>query len=128
MEFKVGDRVRHVDDGDGSIGDGKVVRVGRSMVTVDWFNDSLDRKIPRDDIELVEDQPNRTNYEQDAVDPGHYKFPGGAEVIDITRHLGFLEGNVIKYVARAGRKSDRLSDLLKARRYLDWAIENEGTK
>lgn len=58
-----------------------------------------------------------------AVDPTHYDFPGGVQVIDITRHLGFLEGNIIKYVARAGRKGDRLEDLLKARRYLDWAIE-----
>ena len=128
MEIKEGDRVRHVEDGDGSFGEGEVVRTGRNKVHVDWFNDSLDRKVPSEDLELVEDQPNRTIYEQDAVDPGHYKFPGGAEVIDITRHLGFLEGNVIKYVARAGRKSDRLSDLLKARRYLDWAIENEESK
>lgn len=60
-----------------------------------------------------------------AVDPGHYKFPGGAEVIDITRHLGFLEGNVVKYVTRARRKTESgLEDLLKARKYLDWAIED----
>lgn len=59
----------------------------------------------------------------DAISPDHYQF-GGAEVIDITRHLGFLEGNVIKYVARAGRKGDRHEDLLKARQYLDWAIED----
>jgi len=62
-------------------------------------------------------------FEVSAVDPDHYKF-GGAEVIDLTRHLGFLEGNVVKYVARAGRKGDRLEDLKKARRYLDWAIED----
>ena len=62
---------------------------------------------------------------QDAVNPGHYEFPGGVQVIDITKHLDFLTGNVIKYVARAGRKGDRLEDLLKARKYLDWAIERE---
>lgn len=59
----------------------------------------------------------------DPVNPGHYQF-GGAQVIDITRHLGFLEGNVVKYVARAGRKGDRLEDLKKAEQYLQWAIED----
>lgn len=55
--------------------------------------------------------------------PDHYRFPGGAQVIDITKHLGFLEGNIIKYVARAGRKGDRKEDLLKAKKYLEWALE-----
>src|SRR5690625_1456698 len=58
--------------------------------------------------------------------PPHYKFPNGAEVIDITENLGFLAGNVVKYVARAGRKSDdQLQDLQKARWYLDRLINNE---
>lgn len=59
------------------------------------------------------------------VNPSHYDFPGGVQVIDITKHLDFLSGNVVKYVSRAGRKGDRLTDLLKARKYLDWAIEKE---
>lgn len=59
------------------------------------------------------------------VNPTHYDFPGGVQVIDITKHLDFLTGNVVKYVSRAGRKGDRLTDLLKARKYLDWAIEKE---
>lgn len=58
-----------------------------------------------------------------SVSPSHYKFPGNVQVIDITRHLGFLEGNVIKYVARAGRKGDKREDLLKAKQYLDWLLE-----
>lgn len=62
-------------------------------------------------------------YTADPVDPDHYKF-GNAEVIEIVRHLGFLEGNVVKYVARAERKGNRLEDLKKARKYLDWAIED----
>jgi hypothetical protein len=36
---------------------------------------------------------------------------------------GFLRGNVIKYVARAGKKGDALSDLRKAKHYLDKLIE-----
>lgn len=58
------------------------------------------------------------------VVPDHYGFPGGVQVIDVTRHLDFLSGNVVKYVCRAGRKGDCLTDLLKARQYLDWLIED----
>jgi hypothetical protein len=36
---------------------------------------------------------------------------------------GFLRGNVIKYVARAGQKGPALEDLKKARHYLDKLIE-----
>lgn len=36
--------------------------------------------------------------------------------------IGFLKGNVIKYVSRAGKKenSDIKNDLAKAKRYLSW--------
>jgi hypothetical protein len=64
----------------------------------------------------------------EAVDhPAHY---GGAEnpyeaikVIDAWG-LGFCLGNVVKYIARAGRKDhSRLIDLKKARWYLDHEIK-----
>ena len=65
--------------------------------------------------------------------PSHYtwlKEKCGIEVIDITRHMDFDLGNVIKYVLRAGRKEDDsmtqlekwIEDLEKARFYLDDAI------
>lgn len=59
--------------------------------------------------------------------PDHYGFPGGVEVIDLTRHMDFLLGNVVKYVCRAGRKEgvSGLEDLLKAERYLGWALLRE---
>lgn len=63
--------------------------------------------------------------ENDPVEhPEHYQFPNGVEVLDIIRYLGFLEGSVIKYVARAGRKAPetRLEDLRKARQCLDTLI------
>lgn len=60
-----------------------------------------------------------------AVDPDHYDYPGGVQVIDITKHLDFLAGNVVKYVCRAGRKGDKVTDLLKAKQYLEWLIERE---
>lgn len=62
--------------------------------------------------------------------PPHYTH-GGIEVIDAIEAwgLGFHLGNVVKYVARAGHKGDALSDLRKARWYLDREIsrmEEEG--
>ncbi|HAN99481.1 MAG TPA: hypothetical protein DCQ98_19580 [Planctomycetaceae bacterium] len=55
--------------------------------------------------------------------PPHYTF-GAIEVIDAIEawDLGFRLGNVIKYVARAAHKGDRLADLRKARWYLDREI------
>ena len=56
--------------------------------------------------------------------PDHYQFSNGAQVIDITENLNFCRGNVVKYVSRAGRKSDDpLEDLRKARFYLDREID-----
>lgn len=62
-----------------------------------------------------------------SVSPDHYGFPGGVEVIDLTRHMDFLLGNVVKYVCRAGCKEgvSGLEDLLKAERYLGWAVLRE---
>ena len=66
--------------------------------------------------------------------PPHYtwlKDKCGIEVIDITRHMDFDLGNVIKYVLRQGLKSEEgmsntekaLEDLKKARWYLDDKIK-----
>ena len=62
--------------------------------------------------------------------PAHYQFPDGVQVIDITQHLDFLLGNVVKYAARAGKKAgeSKMDDLLKAEFYLRRAIENERTQ
>lgn len=62
--------------------------------------------------------------------PSHYtwlKRLCGIEVIDITRHMCFNLGNVVKYVLRAGHKSEegysdkdkQLEDLKKAKWYLE---------
>ena len=56
--------------------------------------------------------------------PGHYtSHPSGIEVIEITRHMGFCLGNVVKYVLRADLKGNAIEDLRKARQYLDFEIE-----
>jgi hypothetical protein len=61
---------------------------------------------------------------QQSIDhPPHYTF-GAVEVIDAIEawQLGFHLGNVVKYVARAAHKGDRLADLKKARWYLEREI------
>ncbi len=62
----------------------------------------------------------------DPVDhPSHYtSHPSGIECIDITRHMGFLDGNALKSIWRAGLKLDALEDYKKARFYLDRLIES----
>ena len=55
-------------------------------------------------------------------------WSNNAEVIDITENLNFNLGNVVKYVARAGRKTDDpVEDLLKAQFYLDRELERINT-
>lgn len=55
--------------------------------------------------------------------PAHYTF-GQIEVLSAIEDwaLEFHEAQVIKYVARAMHKEDRLTDLQKARFYLDRKI------
>ena len=65
------------------------------------------------------------NYEK-VEHPKHYNT-SDIEVWDaiIAWDLDFLLGNVVKYVARAGRKpgESAVNDLLKARQYLDKEID-----
>ena len=58
--------------------------------------------------------------------PSHYN-QGKYEVIDVICdwNLDFIEGNIIKYVARSGHKDNRVEDLKKARWYLDYLIKRE---
>ena len=60
----------------------------------------------------------------DQINPAHYK-DGKIEVIDFIEDKGFGYnlGNVIKYVSRAGKKSDKIvEDLEKAKWYLQREI------
>ena len=55
--------------------------------------------------------------------PQHYKA-GGMEVIDVIEafELGFKLGNTVKYILRAGKKSDAIEDLKKSMWYLQREI------
>jgi hypothetical protein len=62
--------------------------------------------------------------------PDHYKS-GGIEVIDFMEAKltpeelkGYLRGNVIKYLSRAGKKDDELQDFKKAQWYLNRLVMN----
>lgn len=70
-------------------------------------------------------RPESANVDSSPVQPPHYDFPGGVMVIDLTEHLNFCRGNVVKYVARAGRKdiAAELEDLQKAQWYLQREID-----
>lgn len=81
-----------------------------SYITADSVKDLYDV--------TTDKKPNRIT---NVIDhPSHYNR-GKIEVIDFIEDQGlsFHLGNVIKYIARAGSKGDKLEDLKKARWYLD---------
>lgn len=55
----------------------------------------------------------------------HYETGKDYDIIDVCKDydLNFNRGNILKYVARAGKKQDELGDLLKAKDYLEREIE-----
>ena len=72
--------------------------------------------------------------EEKVEHPSHYtwlKEKCGVEVIDITRHLNFDRGNAVKYLLRAGYKSEEgytakekeIEDLKKALFYINDEIK-----
>ena len=61
--------------------------------------------------------------DESTTDPKHYRdlVPEPIDAIEGWA-LGYRLGNVIKYIARAAHKGQRLKDLMKARWYLDREI------
>ena len=49
--------------------------------------------------------------------PPHYQDASGIECIEVTRYMGFCDGNSFKYLYRAGQKGDKIEDLEKAKWY-----------
>ena len=66
-------------------------------------------------MKASERQVNGAHYKDFAIQPAEFVH---------RNKLGFLEGNVIKYVCRHGAKHGR-EDLLKARHYIDLLLEWE---
>lgn len=79
-------------------------------------------------VEIVQEpevKPVEMPTKEDVINhPSHYTR-GNIEVIDFIedQQLPYHLGNVIKYIARAGHKGDKLEDLKKARWYLDRYIK-----
>ena len=63
------------------------------------------------------------------IRPDYYKS-GGMEAFDVIDafNLDFNLGNAFKYIARAGKKWDKVEDLRKAVTYLNREIEKEDKK
>lgn len=63
--------------------------------------------------------------EHDPVNhPKHYlSHPSGVECLEITRHMNFNIGNVIKYIWRCDDKGAEIEDLEKAAFYLNDEIQ-----
>ena len=59
-------------------------------------------------------QEGGTHYKQLSIQPWDYI---------VSNNLGYLEGNVVKYVTRWQTKGHGVQDLLKARHYLDKLLE-----
>ncbi len=56
--------------------------------------------------------------------PKHYnESPSGVECITVVEHMTFNIGNAVKYLWRAGLKSDLIEDLKKAAWYIEREIE-----
>lgn len=57
--------------------------------------------------------------------PSHYGGDTAYETIKVIEAwgLGFHLGNAVKYISRAGKKTDVLEDLRKARWYIDREIQ-----
>ena len=60
------------------------------------------------------------------TNPAHYT-DGGIETIDFieAKKLSYQLGNAVKYISRAGKKSNKVEDLKKAIWYLEREIKNE---
>ena len=83
------------------------------------------------DPKLIKEKPYKHTSDEEKVNhPSHYtwlKDLCGIEVIDITRHMNFNLGQILKYILRLGHKKDKnftnyekvLSDLNKAKYYLE---------
>ena len=88
---------------------------------LDWSKIKMEEINPENLLKTKEDKVNN---------PSHYKGKFGLEAIDVVRNFagnltavqGFYWGNAIKYLLRFQSKNG-LEDLKKARKNLDWLIE-----
>ncbi len=81
-------------------------------------------QIRREAAEALEKVEAKRGVQSDHINPPHYQqHPSGVECIQVTEHMTFCLGNVVKYLWRAGQKGDAVQDLEKAAWYLDREIK-----
>ncbi len=95
-----------------------IISVERAEGRVDPFDNPKGKEYDNNDRNQMKKYSELVNH------PKHYN-QGKIEVIDaiVDWELDFIEGNVVKYVARSKHKSSRAGDLKKARWYLDYLIK-----
>lgn len=78
-----------------------------------------------DALRVMRDEPSASLLDGAVRNPAHYCEGRKYEPWDVIKDWGldYDLGCVVKYVSRAGRKDSRLTDLRKAREYLDHAIK-----
>lgn len=102
-----------------------VLALDADLVKIAWLDEDGNMEF-KEWVKLSDVVPITVENKNDNVNsPSHYQFPGGVEVIQITKHLNFCRGNAVKYLARAGRKdiADELEDLKKAAFYVQCEID-----
>ena len=66
----------------------------------------------------------KRNMTDNVNNPKHYNsHPSGIQAIEVTEHMNFCLGNAIKYIWRADLKDDAITDLEKAKWYIEREIE-----
>ena len=114
-------------------GDSFVDDCGRKWTAIDgeWLalddDPSLVRSIDQSGLLFQIRQP-----APPASPPDYYQFPGGVQVIDISRHLTSNAGQAVQYLARSSRidgvnKDDPVRDLMKARDMIDDELARLGS-
>lgn len=97
----------------------------RKETDVNKLEESVTRKSDVISSAVESIQLNTASYFDNVTNPDHYtdgrKYEPRKVIMDWD--LNFYLGNVVKYISRAGRKGDGLTDLLKAKQYLEWEIE-----
>lgn len=93
------------------------------------LNDPIHQK--RIEVGIKMDLKENARIKEAVNQPKHYLGVYGLEAITVMKnflpnyensYMGYLIGNVIKYILRAPKKGKLLEDLKKARKYLDKAI------
>ncbi len=98
-----------------------VARISTSLLSARALGRAIKAALglPAGEIDVASNearQPDNINH------PPHYNsHPSGIECIEVVEHFGFNVGNAIKYLWRAGLKTDAIEDLRKAR----WYVERE---